>query len=54
MVQVSESGRFVATFFKHTVFVYSTDRPAMQPLKLYHTRLITVSTPRGHPHDRLL
>ena len=43
-VQVSQSGRFVATFFKHTVFVYSTQRPAMQPLKLYHTRLLTVST----------
>lgn len=42
-MQVSASGRYVATFFKHTVFVYSTERPAMQPLKLYHTKLITVS-----------
>ena len=47
-VQVSESGRYVATFFKHTVFVYSTQRPAMQPLKLYHTRLITVSALPNH------
>lgn len=38
---VSPSGRFVATFFKHTVFVYSTERPALPPLKLYHTRDIT-------------
>ncbi|KAL0052292.1 hypothetical protein WJX82_011440 [Trebouxia sp. C0006] len=38
---VSQSGRFVATFFQHTVFVYSTERPAMAPLKLYHTRVFT-------------
>ena len=42
-LQVSQSGRFVATFFQHTVFVYSTERPAMAPLKLYHTRVFTVS-----------
>ncbi|KAL0020828.1 hypothetical protein WJX79_004301 [Trebouxia sp. C0005] len=38
---VSQSGRFVATFFQHTVFVYSTERPALAPLKLYHTRVFT-------------
>jgi len=43
LLQVSQSGRFVATFFKHTLFVYSTERPAMTPLKLYHTRVFTVS-----------
>ena len=42
-LQVSQSGRFVATFFQHTVFVYSTERPALAPLKLYHTRVFTVS-----------
>ena len=41
-LQVSPSGRFVATFFMKTVFVYSTERPALPPLKLYHTREITV------------
>ena len=43
-LQVSASGRYVATFFRHTVFVYSTERPALPPLKLHHTRVITVST----------
>ena len=42
-MQVSPSGHFVATFFMKTVFVYSTERPALPPLKLYHTREITVS-----------
>ena len=41
-MQVSPSGSFVATFFMKTVFVYSTERPALPPLKLYHTREITV------------
>lgn len=42
-MQVSPSGLFVATFFMKTVFIYSTKRPALPPLKLYHTREITVS-----------
>ena len=47
-MQVSPSGRFVATFFMKTVFIYSTKRPALPPLKLYHTREITVSPFPSH------
>ena len=45
----------MATFFKHTVFVYSTERPALPPLKLYHTRDITVRQHScTHQHDACL
>jgi hypothetical protein len=48
MLQVSPTGNYVATFDKHTLFIWSTKLADKKPLTLHHTKAFTVSAYWSH------